>query len=91
MEGIPLVEKRWVRDEQGVAHAIREAEGEHHSAMCGKYVRGTPEPPGQSHRHTLCWKCAHRLKKCLLDVEEEYVPRVVLLGRGWSRAIRDVR
>lgn len=29
----------WVLDERGLAHAVRESAGPHHSCKCGKYCR----------------------------------------------------
>lgn len=80
---------RWVRDESGVAHAVRQSEGEHCSAYCRRYVKGEwfVVVHGDSVRDKCRW-CCDKLDHPIALSSGPPIPRVVLLGHGVQDELR---
>ena len=101
MESIGFYERDWVRDDQGFAHAIRQTEWPHHSAYCGKYLKGEFVPSdefaerfgyGGSERRPArrCPECCDRLSRVIpatAEDDDRGPPRCVILGRGVEREV----
>lgn len=76
-------DREWVRDDQGVAHMARESEGDCHSTVCGRFLRGTSEillP--SSWTVPRCSACLNRMDRRVIENRYSAVPRAVLMGRG---------
>lgn len=71
----------WVRDENGVAHAIRQSEWPHHTAFCCKYVRGDYIQPCQN-VYGKCLECWKRAVQCIVPEGDEKPAQCLVRGHG---------
>lgn len=71
----------WIRDEQGIAHAIRQSEGVHHSAFCCKYLKGDPAYVGAT-VFQKCRECWARISGIGLAEALDRPAQCVLRGHG---------
>lgn len=74
---------KWVQGVDGISHAIRQSEGKHHSARCGKYVHGEVfRISDEKQLQHKCTECMFRLAHALVPSTRERVPRCIIQGRG---------
>ena len=75
---------RWVRDDAGTAHAVRQSEQDHHAGFCGKYVFGRAfRKTAYKHLGGKCPECCRRVEHPTVPPVEGRSPaRAVLMGRG---------
>lgn len=90
--------RRWVRDPGGVAHAVRQSDGDHHSVFCRKYVRGRAFKVYAGDRdQARCPDCLHHLEhplvlyRDLTGEEMRTTRRCVVQGRGVLAELRNAR
>ncbi len=80
----------WVRSSDGVAHSVRESDGDHHGALCRKYVRGKSFSCHLSYLGDVCQACLDRLDRPVIEGKTEAAPQAVARGRG-VRTLNDTR
>lgn len=84
---VPNGLRRWyVTDQAGLSHYPRESDGVHHSAQCGRYVRGEVRPVLPDRPARLCPECQRKTdtdRPVICRATDEQPPPLALtMARG---------